>query len=178
MLAALTAGAVVLVAATPLSASAAAATESLFAATVTPQIVSDADVSAVELGVKFTPKADGTITGIKFYKGAQNTGTHTATLWNASGAKLGTATFAGETASGWQTASFTAAPAVKAGQQYTASYYAPKGRYSASNNGFDTAVTRGNLSAPVGAGVYRYGASGLPRRLLPRPCGLGSGGRR
>jgi hypothetical protein len=162
VLAALVAGALVLVAATPFGVSAAPATQSLFPVAVTPSVLADGDTSAVELGVKFSPSVDGTISGIKFYKASQNTGTHTATLWNSSGAKLGTATFKNETASGWQTASFTNPPSIEAGQQYTASYYAPAGRYSATNDGFDAALTSGDLTAPVGAGVYRYGSAGLP----------------
>ena len=158
----LAAGALVLVASTPLSASAAEPTQSLFAATATPAIVADTDTAAVELGVKFTPKVDGRITAIKFYKSAQNTGVHTGALWNAAGAKVASVTFASETASGWQTANFASSPAVKAGQQYTASYQAPKGRYSATNGGFNAPLTSGGLTAPVGAGVYKYGATGFP----------------
>src|SRR5439155_7066151 len=39
------------------------------------------DPSAVELGVRFRAEAGGTITGIRFYKAASNTGIHTGTLW-------------------------------------------------------------------------------------------------
>ena len=35
------------------------------------------DHSAVELGVRFSSDVGGTITGIRFYKGPQNTGVHT-----------------------------------------------------------------------------------------------------
>ena len=45
---------------------------------------------------------DGFVTAIRFYKGAQNTGTHVGHLWSAAGALLAEATFTGETASGWQ----------------------------------------------------------------------------
>ena len=54
------------------------------------------DASAVELGVRFTADVAGTITGMRFYKGPQNTGTHTGTLWSATGTKLATATFTSE----------------------------------------------------------------------------------
>ena len=58
---------------------------------------------AVELGVKFTADTSGTVTGIRFYKAATNTGTHIGSLWSSTGTLLATATFTGETASGWQT---------------------------------------------------------------------------
>ncbi len=51
---------------------------------------------------KFTSDVAGTITGVRFYKGAGNTGTHVGNLWTPTGTLLATATFTGETASGWQ----------------------------------------------------------------------------
>ena len=38
---------------------------------------------AIELGVKFRADVDGFITGIRFYKGTGNTGTHIGSLWTA-----------------------------------------------------------------------------------------------
>ena len=65
------------------------------------------DAAAVELGLKFRSSVAGAVTGVRFYKGIGNGGTHTGSLWSATGTKLlATATFAGETATGWQTASF------------------------------------------------------------------------
>ena len=43
------------------------------------------------LGVRFTADVDGTVTGVRFYKGPDNTGTHTGTLWTANGTALATA---------------------------------------------------------------------------------------
>ena len=60
------------------------------------------DSSSVELGVKFKSDVNGSITGIRFYKGAGNTGTHVGHLWIGLGHQLATATFTGETATGWQ----------------------------------------------------------------------------
>ena len=52
---------------------------------------------SVELGVKFKADYDGTITGIRFYKAAANTGTHIGSLWTAAGTRLAQATFTNET---------------------------------------------------------------------------------
>ena len=41
---------------------------------------------AIEVGVKFKSDVDGVISAIRFYKGSQNTGTHTVSLWSAAGA--------------------------------------------------------------------------------------------
>ncbi len=77
----------------------------------------------VELGVKFTADTDGHVSGVRFYKSAANTGPHTGSLWGSDGTLLATATFTGETASGWQTVTFSPAVAVTAGTTYVASYH-------------------------------------------------------
>src|SRR5204863_2940435 len=107
----------------------------IWASTVTPTTPSQSDTAAVNVGVKFTADQDGFITSIRFYKGTGNTGTHIGTLWTASGTQLGTATFANETASGWQQVDFAAPIAVTANTTYVASYLAPNGHY-AGDSGF------------------------------------------
>jgi hypothetical protein len=124
------------------------------------------DPNAVELGVKFRASQDGSATGLRFYKGAQNTGTHTGSLWTATGTRLANATFTNETATGWQQVSFASPVAITAGQTYVASYLAPNGNYAANGNYFATDRTSGALTAPSsgssgGNGVFRYGG-GFP----------------
>lgn len=143
-------------------------TESLFSATATPATITNNDASAVELGVKFVAGVNGTITGLRFYKGAQNTGTHVADLWSSTGTKLATTTFQNETASGWQQVNFSAPVAVTAGATYVASYHTNTGFYSTTDNFFASNVISGDLTAPSsgssgGNGVYAYGsASAFP----------------
>ena len=74
-----------------------------------------ADTSAVNLGLQFQASSDGMVTGIRFYKETDNTGTHTGSLWTASGTRLATGTFTGESASGWQELDFPTPVAVTAG---------------------------------------------------------------
>ena len=54
--------------------------------TGTPSVPRADDNGPVELGVGFTPSVNGQVTGIRFYKGAGNSGTHTGSLWSSSGA--------------------------------------------------------------------------------------------
>ena len=42
------------------------------------------------------PRNNGSITGIRFYKVPDNTGTHTGTLWSSTGTLLATGTFTNE----------------------------------------------------------------------------------
>jgi hypothetical protein len=135
--------------------------------TAVPAVPADADPAAVELGVKFRANQSGLVRGIRFYKGPGNTGTHTGSLWSRTGTRLASATFTGETASGWQQVLFASPVAVAANTTYVASYHAPAGRYSVDEGGLTAATTRGPLTAlgsgtDGGNGVYRYGAGGFP----------------
>ena len=94
-----------------------------------PSIVTADDTNAVELGFKFQADTNGQITGIRFYKGPQNTGPHVADLWSSTGTLLATATFSNETASGWQQVNFSNPVAITAGTTYVASYHT-NGDYS------------------------------------------------
>ncbi len=140
-------------------------TQSVFAANATPTVVSVNDNSPVNLGMKFQADAAGWITGISFYKGATNTGTHTGYLWTATGDLLASATFTNESASGWQSVTLSDQVAVSANTTYVVSY-STNGNYSATANYFDNSVSNGNLEAmssalSSGNGVYAYGAAGL-----------------
>lgn len=112
--------------------------------------------SAVTLGVRFSSSVAGQILGVRFYKYAGNTGTHVANLWSASSSKLGTVTFAGETAAGWQQQMFAAPIAIAAGTTYVASYQATVGHYAFNTAYFAAVFTNAPLSAS--AGLYGYGA--------------------
>jgi hypothetical protein len=131
----------------------------------TPSTIDSGDNNPVEVGVKFKTSFAGTITGIRFYKATTNTGTHVGTLWSASGTQLAQATFANESASGWQTATFSTPVNVTAATTYVASYYAPEGHYAVSAAGLSAEIDNGPLSALAdgangGNGVFRYGAGG------------------
>ena len=143
-------------------------------ATTTPGTPNEQDPLALEVGVKFRTSVAGFITGIRFYKGTQNTGNHVGNLWTLAGQNLGTANFAGETTSGWQEVAFNAPIAVAANTTYVASYHTTSGYYSEDENYFATGpgatgVANGpllaipNNDAAGPNGVYRYaGTSTFP----------------
>ncbi|MBH8563571.1 DUF4082 domain-containing protein [Nostoc sp. CENA67] len=133
--------------------------------TATPTNPSDSDTSAVEVGVKFRSDKDGKITGIRFYKGSSNTGTHVGTLWSSTGTQLATATFNNETTSGWQQVDFSSPVAITANTVYVASYHTNVGRYASDDGYFASA---GVDNAPLhalrngdsgGNGVYSYSST-------------------
>jgi len=136
--------------------------QSMFGSVV-PVTASADDGASVELGTKFVPASDGKVSAIRFFKGAGNGGTHVGSLWSSTGTLLGRVTFAGESASGWQTATLATPVAVTAGTTYVVSYLAPQGHYSYTTNYFSTAQTAGDLTAPAGDnGVFLYGGGGFP----------------
>jgi hypothetical protein len=129
-----------------------------------PSIASANDGNSVNLGVQFTTTVNGWITGIRFYKGPSNTGTHVGSLWDASGNLLGQVTFTNETATGWQQASFSTPIPVTAGTTYIASYFAPNGGYSVTSGGLTNEVSNPPLVALAsgtsgGNGLYSYASS-------------------
>ncbi|MEU8103037.1 DUF4082 domain-containing protein [Nonomuraea muscovyensis] len=138
--------------------------DSLWNQQATPAVVAQPDGQPVTLGVKFRSAAKGTISGVRFYKSPQNTGTHVGSLWSSGGDLLATATFADETASGWQEVTFSTPVEISANTTYVASYHTNTGRYSINRPGFGGPVTNGPLTAPSsgaagGNGVYTYGAT-------------------
>jgi len=132
----------------------------------TPTNPDSGDGNSVELGVKFRADSDGSIVGVRFYKSAANVGTHVGHVWTDSGQLLGTATFSGETGSGWQQVNFTTPIQATANTNYVASYFAPAGHYSADPFFFQQAgVDNPPLHALAngvdgGDGTFVYGAAG------------------
>ncbi|MEV4106454.1 DUF4082 domain-containing protein [Nonomuraea sp. NPDC049695] len=132
--------------------------------TTVPAVVQYADSRSVELGVKFQASQEGAISGIRFYKGSLNTGTHIGNLWSSTGQLLAQATFTNETASGWQTVKFATPVQVTPGTTYVASYFAPNGRFALNTDYFTSTYSNPPLTAlsssgSGGNGVYKYNAS-------------------
>ena len=134
---------------------------SIFSDSDTPATLTDPDTVGVELGAKFTAEADGEVVGVKFYKGPSNLGTHTGSLWTASGQLLASTTFVGESSNGWQMAQFSSPVSISADTTYVISYRAPVGGYSSTANGLSSAVNSPPLHTVAHGGVYSY-SGGAP----------------
>jgi hypothetical protein len=155
---------------------------SLWAPSVAPQRPDAGSTSAAEVGVKITSDMSGTITGIRFYKSALNTGTHVAHLWTATGTLLASATFTNESSSGWQEVDF-APVTVTAGTVYVASYHTDTGHFAGDWDYFDNwqSYTKGLDIPPLHAlwsrdpagpnGVMIPGASAFPNGPGPSAAG-------
>ncbi|MDR7252406.1 hypothetical protein J2X46_001382 [Nocardioides sp. BE266] len=138
---------------------------SIFGST-TPSTPDTDDGVGVELGLRFTPVVDSFVTGVRFYKGAGNTGTHVGSLWSPTGQRLGQVTFANETATGWQAANFGEAVPVVAGQTYTVSYTAPRGHYASQQWAFAyRGIDGGAMEVAGGFGAQPPGVYGVAGTL-------------
>lgn len=145
---------------------------SIWSDTDVPEVKATNDTRAIELGVKFRATSDGFVSGVRFYKGEGNTGTHTGSLWSSAGQLLGTATFSNETAVGWQKVLFEAPVGVTKETTYVASYHTDSGRYAASTQYFGASpmvmepLTALKSTDAGGNGVYRLGASAFPTQTF------------
>ncbi|MCU1240028.1 MAG: hypothetical protein JWO71_754 [Candidatus Acidoferrum typicum] len=126
----------------------AAAQKTIWPSTLVPATVDNGPDGPLELGVSFKADTSGTITGIRFYKSAANTGLHKGHFWTRTGALLATVTFTGESASGWQQANFSTPVAIAANTVYVASYQSANGHWSVNWNYF---ATSGVNNAPLHA---------------------------
>jgi len=140
-------------------------TYSIWPTSTTPSIPAMAMSAAIEVGVKFRSDVSGNVTGIRFYKGSANTGTHTGSLWTREGKLLATGTFNNETPSGWQTLLFSSPVAISANTTYVASYHSSKEVALDYNyftwHGTDNPPLHALQSGVDGSnGVYVYGSGG------------------
>lgn len=142
----------------------------LFGTNYVPSTTATTDPTTYELGVRFESSVAGWVTGVRFYKGAGNNGTHTGSLWSASGQLLASGTFEGETATGWQTLQFATPVPIAANTVYVASYYDPDGHYAQELNKLAyplsnpplTALGTNLVTPGQGNGVYFVGGPGFP----------------
>jgi hypothetical protein len=136
----------------------------IWPASAAPMFVDGGPDKPIQLGVKFRSDFAGSITGIRFYKGSANSGSHVANLWTTNGNLIASATFVGESSSGWQQMNFSTPVAILPNTLYVASYHCPKGHYSVNRDYF----INERVSPPLyaldsksagGNGVYAYGSS-------------------
>lgn len=142
----------------------------------TTQVPSGAASLGLELGTKFKPLVNGTITGVRIYASAlEQTGTHQVRIWSAAGALLSgphSWSITGGTA-GWKTFTLPTALSVTASSYYVVSVSASPGasnKYARTAALFNAPITNGNLRADTMAGVYSTTAGGFPNTVENSSC--------
>jgi methionine-rich copper-binding protein CopC len=129
---------------------------SLLETTSSPAQPDLANGAALTLGLKFSPTVNGSITGLRYWRAASNTGAHVGKLWAADGTMLASVAFVDGPA-GWTQASLSTAVSVTAGTSYYASYYTPGGAYSATTGAFATQMVNPPLQSMDSGGVFASG---------------------
>jgi hypothetical protein len=116
-----------------------------------------------ELGTKFQVASPASLTKVRFYKDAAETGTHVGTLWTASGSVVGQVTFGGETGSGWQEQALATPMALTPGVTYVLSV-GFNNRFVMTAGGFSTQKSSGPLSSVADGqnGVFAAAAGVFP----------------
>jgi Domain of unknown function (DUF4082)/Putative Ig domain/Bacterial Ig domain len=138
---------------------------SVWSSLSTPAVADVGPDNPVELGMKFRSDVAGSVQAIRFYKSIANTGTHAGSLWSATGTRLATVIFSGESASGWQQMNLSAPINITANTVYIVSYHTAVGHYCEDVGYFSTSgVNNGPLHALVngesgGDGVFAYGTN-------------------
>ena len=109
------------------------------------------------------------VTGVRFYKQSWINGrTHVGYLWSSTGTLLASATFTGETASGWEQVNFASPVSISANTVYIASFSSGGGFFGMTPGFFNSAgVDNGPLHALAngvsgGDGVIGIGNSSFP----------------
>ena len=119
----------------------------------------------VELGLRFRADVRGAIQGVRFFKPAGDTSTHTGSLWTNDGKLLATGTFTNETAAGWQQLLFNQPVVILPNTTYVVSYHTGGTYYFTANAFTNAGIDKAPLHAlKDGAdgpnGAYLYGAGG------------------
>jgi hypothetical protein len=137
--------------------------ETIFGA-ATPQNAAWNDPDQVQVATRFTVETAGDARGVRFYKGAANTGTHTGFLWDAAGTAIGTVDFVDETADGWQTARFATPVALERGVEYRVGLFSTTGRYAVDIGSLAQETKVGPFTVPASGSAYTYG-TGYPSEI-------------
>jgi hypothetical protein len=112
-------------------------------------------------GMAFTSTVSGNVTAIQFWKVPSDTGVHVGTVYRESDqAVIGSVTFSGETASGWQTAVLTPAVAITAGSRYRVAVSRSVAWADSGIGGF-TGLTVGPLTVDANS-RYALSSAGYP----------------
>jgi len=112
--------------------------------------LTDGPATEYELGTVFTSTVAGSIKAITFWKASSETGTHVGHIWSADGQLLASATFADETASGWQEQNLATPLTIAPNTAYVVSVNTGNTYYVATNQGLASQVVNQDLRSVLG----------------------------
>ena len=134
----------------------------VFSTQTPPGTASNDGVGPLTLGMRFQSAVPGQILGASFFKNPIMLGAHIGALYTNTGTLLASATFTGETPSGWQIQNFAAPVTITPGVTYIIAVYMADANYVGSGGDFVNGIFNGVLSgvkdqSPDPNGIYVYG---------------------
>lgn len=138
------------------SAAAASAAVGLLPDDTKPQVVAMPITVPIEVGFTFSPDDSGTLSAVRFYQNAPNSGVVSASVWSEDGDLLAQTPVNPAAPVGWRTVPVDVD--LEAGSTYTVSVFDRDGRVPAINDYFAEEKSTNGISTPADAGVYRLGA--------------------
>lgn len=121
-----------------------------------PQVSAMPVSGPLEVGFTFSPAESGSLSAVRFYQNASNSGVVSASVWSATGALLAQVPVNPVAAVGWRTV--PVALDLEADVTYTVSVLDNDGRIPAIDNFFAEAKTTNGIVTPAKAGVYKASA--------------------
>nr|WP_307330721.1 DUF4082 domain-containing protein [Microbacterium sp. SORGH_AS_1204] len=124
-----------------------------------PQVLAMPVPGPLEVGFTFKPAESGTLSGVRFYQNASNSGVVSASVWSSTGVLLAQAPVNPAAAVGWRTVPIELD--LDADVTYTVSVLDNDGRIPAIENFFAEPKTTNGIVTAAKAGVYKSSA-GFP----------------
>jgi hypothetical protein len=117
----------------------------------------------MEMGVKITVTQPAQLEAVRYFRDAAETGTHVGRVWSSSGTLLASASYTGETATGWQEATLSTPVKLVPGTTYVVSV-GLNSAFSMTMYGLQNTITNGPLqSVTDGAnGLWSDAAGAFP----------------
>ena len=117
------------------------------------------DGVSYELGMKFRTTRSGRISALRYWKAPSESGARIGHIWDSSGTLLGSVTFTGETASGWQQQALTTPISIVANTTYIVSVNVVS-HFAITGSSLATSIVNGDLSTVADGANGVYGSSG------------------
>jgi hypothetical protein len=143
-------------------------TSSMWTSSTLPTPTASNDGVPLEVGMKFRPAINGTVSALRFYKGVSDVLPTVLKLYTATGTLLASVTQqdAAPAAAGWRSVTLPTAVPLAANTVYLVSYYSASGDYVTTPDFLINDYVSGPLTVPApggpagGNGQYLYGAGG------------------
>ncbi|MBD3947148.1 DUF4082 domain-containing protein [Nocardioides ganghwensis] len=147
----------VLATAAPVSERSAASSYGVWSDSTVPAVPSSDDSRSVTLGLVFSSATAGRLHAVQYYAAGANRVATTGDVWNGAGRRVASVRFPATANDGWKTAWLSSSVRIRAGEKYTVSYRAPRGRHAMETGVFANGGTLSAKDLTAHRGTFGYG---------------------